>query len=221
MLLAVKTFALRNSVAASGGAPPPVYVASGTVISGESSGNVPYYSGVAANHIALLWVLGYRTGASISDISGWTGLTVITRSGSAARLFWKRLAGSESGSVTYSITGSGAALSTAVMAGFSGAIISGTPYEGAGSANGGSTSQTAATIVTLGGNRLGVRCGSFSGYEDTTPPASWTERVDSIDFGMQIDTIDIPAATTVAASTRTFSVSADWFVQTLALLPNA
>lgn len=183
---------------------------------GSTSLDVPYYSGFQADDIAFIWAFANDT-PTFGTVSGWTALTQVNNGTFGGRLYWKRLTGSESGTVTVSASGAVSALG--IMIGVRNALTSGTPYEGANSANGSGTSQTSATIITTSDDCLGLRFGGSGVASASSPPSGWIERVDTNSgFNVQIDTIDLASAGTEAASTRTIS-SASWVVQTLAVLP--
>ncbi len=194
----------------------PTFVAASAVATGTNEVDVAHYAGLAANDIAFIWA---GSDAAIDDVSGWTGLTGIAESvNSRGRLFWKRLSGGESGSVT--VTASGGAIMRGCMVGYRGAITSGTPYEGANSANGTSDPDASATIVTTGANRLGLRFGHNWTGGVTSPPGGWTERVDGGGgYSITVDEKIIASASTESSSGRTYGGSLSWVIQTLALIP--
>lgn len=197
----------------------PAFVAAGAIATGSTSLSIDYYTGVAANHIAIVWV-GAESTPTIGDITDFTGLTQVDSTDSGGRLFWKRLTGGESGSVSCATTGGLNA--RGVMIGVSGAITSGTPYEGANTNTGNSATATSATIVTTVAETFGIRCGYGAGSTAATdPPATWDERAESgTTFSFTVDTKEIASAGTEAASDRTVG-SGTWVVQTLAILPPA
>lgn len=203
-------------LAAAGGA-APAFAAVGTIASaGAASVNVAHYASVAANDIAFIWM---GSDAAISDVSGWTGLSGISQGvGLYARLFWKRMSGGESGNV--SVSASGANIMRGFMVGFSGAITSGTPYEGANSATGTSDPDASATIVTTAANRLGLRFGHNWTGGVSSPPSGWTERADGGGgYSVTCDEKIIASASTEPSSGRTYGGGSAWAIQTLALLP--
>lgn len=204
----------------------PVFVAVGTKASAAGTLSVPYYAGVAANHIALIIAAGYND-VTFGEISGWNSETQVNSIGMHAKVYWKRLTGGESGSE--SITGATSNANHAVMLGFSGCTTSGTPYEDFQSnSSDGSTSNTSDSTTTTGPNRLLVRFYTDeAGGISTTPPASWTERyedwdtVPSMGFNrIAVDTIEQATAGTVSATTRSTSFSSSLVNFSLALLPN-
>lgn len=217
LTMMARAWALRTRRATST-ATAPTYVAAGAV---ASSGTVSYYAGISADDIGIIVARGYNIESY--SATGWTHIATASSSVTSGVL-WRRMTGGESGTVAVSPPGGGS-VDTAVMIGIRGCIASGTPYEGYNNTGGGpgETAQTSATIVTTAANRLGVRMGVWAGgLTATSPPSTWTERVDgaSSECAVQIDTKDIPTSGTEAASTRTLSAGY-WDVHTLAMLPSA
>lgn len=206
---------------------PPVFVAAGTVVQAASSGtslNVPYYAGVAANDIALIFAMTFTEGSTIGTPAGHASLPQGSRgnpSSGHTRVSWMRLVGSESGSIAITQSGGGAStFMTAFMIGVRGAIASGTPVEGSGNAANTGTAETSSTITTSVPNTLGLRFGTHEGFDDTTAPAGWTEFADELSLaGVHGDWKTIVAAGVEPATTRTHSASDRWGTQTLAVLP--
>lgn len=221
LTLLASSWALRSWRPATTSTPPTI-VAVGTVAASSSSLSVPYYAGLAANDIAILFTAGISN-PTIGGVAGFTALTQITQSAETAmRLQWSRLTGSESGSVTVAHTGGNN--SKGVMIGIRGAIASGTPYEGLGTSQAASgTTQTSAALVTTVPNTLGLRFGCNVDADDTTgsPPSGWTEQLEHVATNVTTITIDsktITSAGTEPASSRTVYEN-NWIVQTLAILP--
>lgn len=210
---------------AAGGA-TPTFVAVGAKAQAAGTLNVPYYAGLAANDIAIMIATGYDD-VSFGTVSGWTAESQVSvTSAMRARLYWKRLAGSESG--TESITGSTANANHGVMIGFRGCITSGTPYEAYNSnTSAGNTSVTSPSTTTTGANRLLLRVYTDEdGGTNTTPPAGWTEQYENwetvVGFNrIALDTLAQASAATVSATSRTASFPSSWVTLGLALLPTS
>lgn len=216
-------FCLPMVVGAVAGGSAPTIVAAGAMVTVDGTTiAVPYYAGLAVNDIAFIWVNANST-PTIGTITNFTSLTQISNGTFGARLAWKRLLGSESG--TASCTATGAGTVTGIMIGVRGVFLTGTPYEGANTANGSGTAQTSATIITTQANTLGLRFGAAASGSAVAPPSTWTELVDDDDGGagsfIEVDYKTLATAATEGASTRTLGFSGLWVVQTLAALPAA
>jgi hypothetical protein len=199
------------------GATQPEVVALGTVATGTTSVNVSYPAGIQANDIIFLWVISGST-PTIGTNANFTSLAQVNNGTLGGRLAWRRATGSETGSISISATGG--ADSAGVMIVVRGAIASGTPYEDAASATGGSTSVTSATIDVTGSNRLALRFSALNDNVAGTPPADYQEHVDASTTNTQIIVESKPIATSESAQSRTLGTSETWLVQTLAVLPN-
>lgn len=209
--------------------------AGGFVQQTSSPISIDYPSGIAANDIALLHVVMVDADSAntISTPAGWTSASNQDIDGETSgknAVFWKRLAGGESGSVSVSPGSalSGPDLICGRMTIWRGAVASGTPYEQLGNNNGSSTSLTGSSVTTTGANRriLNFGCYGFSGTLTTaTPSAGWTEVYDhasslgSSGAGAKCYSIEKAVAGTLGAATHTLSTSRRWQVITLALIP--
>jgi hypothetical protein len=209
----------------------PTFVAAGTVATGSTSLSIPYYAGLQANDIAIVWA-GCGSGPTFGTITDFTAVTPVTVDNCVSGLFWKRLNGSESGSVSLSLTGGAQAVG--VMIGIRGAITTGTPYEGHANTteDNGDATVAGPNLTTSGVNRLGIRfgyndAGQNNASQASTQPSTWTERVDALAHtnrsGLQIDTKAIPSATTGATGDRTVfsdtSQITEAMVQAFAIIP--
>jgi hypothetical protein len=199
---------------------PPTFVAAGTAATGTTSLSIPYYAGLAADDIAYIFV-GDESDGRHGDIADFTGEAdePAINSGNAIRVYWSRLTGGESGSVSVAITNT-PTNSVGVMFGIRGAITTGTPHEGYSALDGAGTSASSNTIVTTGPNRLCLRLGLDSGTVATTPPSGWTEAFEYVgaNDSITIDTKTRAAAGTEAASARTHA-NLYWYTATLAVKP--
>jgi len=183
------------------------FVAAGAKAQAAGTLDVPYYSGLAANDIAIILAAGYND-VTFGTATGFTAETQVNHaSGNRIRLYWKRLDGSESGNV--SITGATGAANIGVMLGFRGAITTGTPYEGYATSNGNVASNlvTSPATTTTADGRIALRLYTHEWGAGTTPPATWTERFDGFEtiisaITISADTKDVATASTEAATTR-------------------
>lgn len=225
---------LRPVPSASGGGDTPTYVAVGTNVSLNSIESpllsVPYYSGLAANDIGFVQIGGYVGGAggfTFPTVSGWTLIDDQQASPGQTHqaVYWKRLTGSESGTEDFQlVTTSESNIATAVMFGIRGCVTSGTPYEDQDVASGTDASMTAATITTLGSNRLVLRIHMDADAGSSSVPASWTQRFEVVETAANamttaLDTIAQSSAGTVSASTRTAGFAANYVIHTMAMIP--
>jgi hypothetical protein len=188
----------------------PTFVAAGTVATGSTSLSIPYYAGLQADDIAIVWA-GANSNPTVGTIAGFTALTPISAGNFDAGLFWRRLTGGESGNVSLSMTGANQCVG--VMIGIRGAITSGTPHEGHASTTEDNEDAEVAgpDLTTTGSNRLGIRfgyndAGQTNASQLSDPPATWTERLDVLAHtsrvGLQIDTKEIASATTEGTGER-------------------
>lgn len=207
--------------------PFPTIVASGAVALGTSSLSVPYYAGLAANDIAIILVYAYGN-VTFGSASGFTAESQVntTQSGTPAtrcRIYWKRLVGSESGTVSISTTSADA--SSGRMIGARDCILTGTPYEGYASNNGNTgTTMTSPSTVTSGPDRLLLRFWGTESVDTSTPPATWTEEYESANgtAGFTViacDSKQRATAGTESASTRTQTDNSSYVSFGLALMP--
>lgn len=166
----------------------PAFGARGTYLSGSTTTTaaVPVPSGVASGHVILVHLYKEST-ASVTPPAGFTELAPApTTTGNVIshHVFWKRATGSDSG--TYSFTWTGSAYREAVAERYTGCIASGSPvdaYNGAGRSSSG-TVTPAVTVTTTGPDRLLVWSGANWSSGTWTPPSAggtWTERYDSGD----------------------------------------
>jgi hypothetical protein len=201
----------------------PTYVARGSLVAHVGSTIlVPYYAGLAANDIAIIQV-GLADTATIAAPSGWSSVGTFLDSSRRISFFWKRLAGSESGTVSVTVGDS----SCGVMFGASGCITSGTPFEGFNSAA--DTSGIGPSITVTGIERLAV-WGFFlhdtgqglSGGSFGSPAAGWTERLDSNDADSNYMATDTQTTSSNVSANSRGSSTGDIIVSGgFALLPVA
>lgn len=171
---------------------PPAFGAAGTYLTGASgtSAAIPVPSGVTADQIILAHLYIEST-ATVTPPAGFTeaGASPISATGPGAhtlRVFWKRATGADSG--TYSFTWTGSAYREGSAQRYTGCITSGSPFDtGAGAPNSAQRSSDATTtpavsLTTQGVDRLLVWAGTNFTGGTWTPPTQgggYTERVDA------------------------------------------
>jgi hypothetical protein len=193
-------------------------------------------SGTAADDILILQVWARSSsGGAAPTIDTPTGYTLINSvdvdiSGQLNKnnIFWKRAGASESGPTVTGTVANGLSNGTVMsrIAGFSGCIASGTPFEDPDHAStSGAQNFAGPDITTTGADRLGcyfvVRSGN-AGAPD--PPSGWTEHYDSGFAGGQLGrmlagSLTIATAQTLSGATCTATNSNAWVIQGLALIP--
>jgi subtilisin family serine protease len=148
------TQAFSVTIAPAAPSTSPVFGSAGAAAAAlGTSIDVPYPSGTSANDILLLLVMT-RDSADVNTPAGFTaGDARGQNSGLRAEWFWKRATGSETG--TLNVTkASGSALLIGRMYRFTGAAVSGTPFEAAAQGGAGSNATiTPVDITTQGANR--------------------------------------------------------------------
>lgn len=206
----------------------PVYVSNGLITGGSNvtSVAIAYPASPLANDVALLLVHGDFSG-TINTPAGWTQIGVQTASLSVdACVYWKRLVGGETGTVTVTRSGTAAnAWFGGTMSMYRNCLASGTPYEYFGSNTGSTASQAGVATTTTGPDRLAVHLWSFGDNLTSAPAAGWTEDWEQLsalgNAGAQFaDSRTAATAGTITAPTRTISVGNPWVVFGLALFPD-
>lgn len=165
-----------------------------------ASGDIAIIIATAYNDITLPG--SFTSEAQVSDASSATNF----------RMGWKRCDGTED-STTVNVTQTAGQIWAQIFT-FSGAIASGTPYEGydnvTGTAN--STTLTTPAIVSTVANTLGVLVVSNNGNVTFTAASGFTERIDNsntsgIDCAHTVNTIDKASAGTTSAGTLSASAA--------------
>lgn len=160
----------------------PAFQTAGT-LSGvaATSALVPVPSGVAANDIIVVWL--YKENANaVTPPSGFTQKASQAATDHSAYLFWKRATGADSGTYSFSWTGSNWREADSLR--ISGCITTGDPFDtGTGAVvtnvnNTAGTASPAVSLTTTDVDRLLVwGATSFAGGA-WTPPGTFTERTD-------------------------------------------
>lgn len=212
----------------------PAFIASGGAFTSNAGTtnpvNVPYPAGLQANDIAFIEATSrenFTTAHTIDTPAGWTAVGEAGLNGATNNrhgLFWKRLTGSESGSVTINRTPTYGTSDQfgGIMSIWRGCVASGTPYEGLATNSGTGASPASAAVTTTGSNRLVVDFVGMQASADMTAPGTRTEDYD-FDNGAQASAYAAHlaqiSAATVSAATYTRGASGAWQVFSLALLP--
>lgn len=205
----------------------PAFGARGTYLSGSTTTTaaVPVPPGVTSGQVVLVHLYKEST-ATVTPPAGFTELTPApTTTGNVIshHVFWKRATGSDSG--TYSFTWTGSAYREAVAERYTGCIASGSPvdaYNGAGRSSSG-TVTPAVTVTTTGPDRLLVWSGANFASGTWTPPSAggtWTERYDSGDC-LTIATREQATSGSSGSVTGECAASANEAAFLVALLPTA
>lgn len=126
--------------------------------------SVPYPATVSADDILIAIVVHYGSNAiTWNTPANWTKLYDVQGGGSLAKqhaFYWKRAAGTESGSEDFTHSYMANNYNFGVMHRFSGCIASGTPWDDIGTSNGDGTTVSIAAQTASGTERLAV---SFMG----------------------------------------------------------
>lgn len=213
----------------------PTYSATGGPIDQSSSPlSLPYPVGLAANDIAIIHaiIVDALDANTLNVPSGFTQidqrpLFSAADTTSSTALFWKRLNGSESGTVSVSAVNGVSSNDTlaAAMSIWRGCLVSGDPYEAVTANRGNSTSLDGSAVTTTGPNRRVVHFGSTYSTATSTPAGGYTEEYDYSAFAgtgeaelILVDKERVSAGTESAA-THTLSVSRRWVTVAFALIP--
>lgn len=220
--------------AVAGGTPPTYRNNGGLDDNGTSNANidVPYPAGLQANDIAFIqaiYIPGIG-GATISTPAGWTLVSHdnIDFVSYKHAVYWKRLDGSETGTVTVT-TSAGVASPNddfaGVMSVWRGCVASGTPYEGLANNNATSASMIGSSVTTSANNETILNFCATDTNSASSPAASWTEQYDLIsisgvsDGGLKVYSIEKASAGALAGVTHSLAGSSRWQVKSLALIP--
>lgn len=226
------------SSGAAGASGPPTLVNIGALATNASSPDpvdAPYPAGLAANDIALLHTFMYDQSGSSQTINTPSGWTLLSQgkagngvdNGFPHAIFWKRLTGSESGTVGV-VASAGHLAADCLMGRISvwrGCITSGNPYEQLGTNNvEGTTAMTGSSVTTQGDNRTVLNLCACDGATTSTPASGWTEEYDSTTGSgtggaIKLYSIQRLTAGTYAAATHTLAAGRRWGVASFALIP--
>lgn len=215
------------------GGPTPAFEDDGGLSELGASNPLPAYpAGLQANDIAFIHahIHDSVSNNSIQVPSGWTA--VINHNLDVPRaahgVFWKRLNGSESGTVEVFPTGAatgGSDTFEAVMSVWRGCIATGTPYEDANSNLNFGTTMTGASCTTTGPNRRIVNFCGGSAQSTATAASGWTEIYDypasngTPDGALHCYAIEKVSAGTLSGATHSLSASRARDIISLALIP--
>lgn len=167
----------------------PSLVSTHTFVSnagGSGAVNLAYPTGVAADLIAIIHVTLHDSTIvnTINTPSGFTQLVNNSTNGDpTAAVFWKRLTGSESGtvSITAGTAHSGTDCLHAEMTLWADCLASGSPFEAVATTDASSCSMTGASVTITGPNRQILHFGSCLFDRSVTPAAGYTQIYDHPD----------------------------------------
>lgn len=228
-MLARTSLCRRGAAAAAAGGDVPTFFAAGTAsndMGGGTSVTPSYPASVSADDVAIMIHVSIDFGASggfsLSTPSGWTavGAQVVEGSVLYARAYWKRLAGSESGTVTVSHS-AGFFQAYARIGVYRGCTTIGDPFEDYDSTSGFGDTITSPSTTTTAANRMGLRLSCVVSGSATSPPSGWTEDYETAVNALNIagDRKTIASASTESASARTASLETQYIVLAMALKP--
>jgi len=206
----------------------PAVAQFGTVLSitsTDTTGTVDYPATVNNNDIAFILLHHGDVGSVVvtEDSGTFTDITgVVTQGNYSSRLYWRRCNGTEGGSGVTVTLGENAANRPrlAVIFTVSGAITSGTPYEGYLSTQGSTTAGGATstdTITTSVAETLGIAIFNYGDDHSSTIDGDWTNAgsgstITGADGSFYVDYRQIATASTEAASDRTYSSALETYV---------
>ena len=163
----------------------------------------------------MIAIVTHREQNNITAPAGWSNLANQSASAPVAHftgVYWKR---ASSEGADYTFTWAASSLYRAVIASFSGAITTGSPFDdnNATSNSIATTSPAIPALTSSGTNRLAVAAFSAVDGADSstsyTAPSGYTEVFDAAGVvGTEFATLAVAAAGTVGATTATSSVSA-------------
>jgi len=142
---------------------------------------------IAANDVCVVTIYKENL-AAVTPPAGFTektgtGVPPAVGSQQAQYTFWKRMAGGESGTVTFSWTG--AAFQTWTCDRVSGCVTSGDPIEAiaGASSNTSTTAEPAVSLASTSANSLlyHAACNFLGGDSQSAAPSGFTERQDTLD----------------------------------------
>jgi len=202
----------------------PAFGAAGTYLTGatRTSSPVPVPAGVAAEQIILVHFYLEPTVTITGLPSGFAEVgSGIANSAHGQRVFWKRAAGADSG--TYTFTHS-STWTEAAATSYTGATLTGDPTDASPATAQRGTSGTvtpAVSLTTTGPDRLIVWGGTVtfaSGTGGWTPPSGYTEQVDAT-FELTVATLAQPTAGSTGSITGTSAQAGPQCGFLIALLP--
>lgn len=171
---------------------PPAYAASGTYLNGDNqtSAVLAIPSGTVANSLLIAVLFLGDVPTALPSCTGWThveGSTVVLDNSTDHNMavMWHRATGSESG--TYTFTWTGSPWRAGQMHRYEGAATSGTPFDSPTStavSSGGTSTSPSVTITTAGADRLLLHAMSNWSGGTYTAPTGFTKRQQG-DFGLE------------------------------------
>jgi hypothetical protein len=207
--------------------PSPQYLGKGTTVTIASAANLSlaHPANLVADDIEIAHIYLETPSVAITPPAGWAEIGTEASSGGTNtaiyRLFWKRAAGGETGSVTFT---HGTVWRAGYITRWSNCITTGNPFEtpGASAAAGttGATTTSAVSDTTDGPNRtLLFVCANWSGASTWTPPSGFTEQYDSGGEIGGFSTKTQASAGATGSITATTNVSGPLVARLLILVP--
>ena len=177
--------------------------------SNSATAAVPVPSAAASGDIAVVGIYKENT-AAITPPAGFTQKAALTTSGTARGtlyVFWKRLTGADSG--TYSFTWTGSTFRAAAAGLWSGRIATGDPFDGtvgtAESTSGVTTLNVSTSPAAANGDAVGFWT-NFNGGGAFTAPTNYTERQEASGV-ITLDTRDAVTSGSTGNVTATCSIT--------------
>jgi hypothetical protein len=207
------------------GAVPTVHT-SGTASTGTTTSITPSYPASGAVNDICFLLASSDNNSLITCPAGWQTVDIVAVDANySAALFWRRLDGSESGTLTLTrATGGAGLLFAALPFSFRGCVTRGLPYEGLATTSGTSTTATGPIVTTSGINRQAAQFWAWGGIGVSTAPGGWTVcyQVNSSignDGSLACERQAAATPRAIAAPSRTLTLSEPYVVFGLALLP--
>lgn len=206
----------------------PVYFANGglTGTSNATTAAIAYPAGVQVGDVAYLLVHSDNNSAITGPGFPWVqvGVQVNTGTTFGAALFWRRLTGTETGTV--SVTRATAGTNNwfgGTMTVYRGATPGGVPHEIPAANSGSGTAVTGVALSTTGPNRMAVQLWAFGAAVTSAPGGAYTEdweltNAAGNDGAQAADSQAVPLPAVIAAPTRTIAAN-PWAVFGLAVVP--
>ena len=184
---------------------------------------LPVPTGAAIGDIAVVGIYKENTAAVTPPDGTWTSKASLTTSGAShgsLHVFWKRLTAADTGTYTFTWTGSDFRAAAAGL--WSGRIASGDPFDGTvGTSEPGSTSTTvnvSTSPAAANGDAIGFWT-NFNGGASFTAPTNYTQR-QSVSGVIAMETRDAVASGSTGNVTATASIT-DWMKAFLGVLAEA
>lgn len=203
----------------------PTYVGAGNGNGGTTASRTPQIPTMRqTNDIFVAVCITEATTLDHSYPVGWTEVAEVAGTGHESSWAWRRSDGTESGTITITLTGN-STMSFARIYCFRSATTSGAPYENNGDTTGASTGPTNENTTLSGDNRLAL---GFVLVEDNIAPGSWTNGwTEDADTGtsagndgeLALVSKQFTTGTLSGQTTGTLNTSENWTIFGMALKP--